>query len=94
MPDVGVRSRSRISDSESDSIERAAGARGNGIGTWYAERRSGRTMVRGELVRLREDARAGRVRRLYVFRLDRLTRSGIRDTFELVEELRANVSSS
>ena len=37
----------------------------------------------------RADARAGQVRRLYVHRLDRLTRSGIRDTFELVEELRA-----
>ena len=27
---------------------------------------------------------------MYVFRLDRLTRSGIRDTFELVEELRGH----
>jgi DNA invertase Pin-like site-specific DNA recombinase len=29
------------------------------------------------------------IRRLYVFRLDRLARSGIRDIFEVVEELRA-----
>ena len=28
------------------------------------------------------------MRRVYVYRLDRLTRSGIRDTFEVVEELR------
>jgi DNA invertase Pin-like site-specific DNA recombinase len=47
-------------------------------------------MARAELQRLRDDARAGHVRRLYVFRLDRLTRSGIRDTFELVEELRVH----
>ncbi len=46
-------------------------------------------MARPELDRLRADARAGLIRRLYVFRLDRLTRSGIRDTFELIEELRA-----
>jgi DNA invertase Pin-like site-specific DNA recombinase len=47
-------------------------------------------MARAELQRLRADARAGHLRRLYVFRLDRLTRSGIRDTFELIEELRAH----
>jgi DNA invertase Pin-like site-specific DNA recombinase len=34
------------------------------------------------------DARAGKIGKLYVFRLDRLTRSGIKDTFELIEELR------
>ena len=32
--------------------------------------------------------RAGEVRRLYVFRLDRLARSGIRDTLGLLEEFR------
>ena len=46
-------------------------------------------MARAELDRLRSDALAGHFRRLYVYRLDRLTKSGIRDTFELVEELRA-----
>lgn len=30
------------------------------------------------------------MRRLYVFKLDRLSRSGIRDTFEVVEELRTH----
>lgn len=47
-------------------------------------------MARIELQRLRGDARAGDLRRLYVFRLDRLTRSGIRDTLDLIEELRAH----
>jgi DNA invertase Pin-like site-specific DNA recombinase len=32
----------------------------------------------------------GAVRRVYVYRLDRLTRSGIRDTSEVIEELRAH----
>jgi DNA invertase Pin-like site-specific DNA recombinase len=45
-------------------------------------------MDRDELRRLRGDARGGAMRRLYVFRIDRLARSGIRDTFEVVEELR------
>jgi hypothetical protein len=36
------------------------------------------------------EPRAGHVHRLYVFKLDRLARSGIRDTFEVIEELRAH----
>jgi DNA invertase Pin-like site-specific DNA recombinase len=70
------------------AIERAATARGDVIADAYSEKRSGKTMARPELDRLRADARAGKIRRLFVYRLDRLTRSGIRDTFELVEELR------
>ena len=72
------------------AIERAAAARGDAIHTWYAEKKSAKTMNRPELTRLRADARAGDLKKLFVFRLDRLTRSGIRDTFELVEELRAH----
>lgn len=72
------------------AIQRAASARGDTDVTWYAEKRSAKTMVRPELQRLRDDAKAGLVRRLYVFRLDRLSRSGIRDTFVLVEELRSH----
>lgn len=72
------------------AVERAAAARGDTVATWYGEKRSGRVLARPELDRLRADARAGTIRRLYVFRLDRLTRSGIRDTFEVIEELRAH----
>jgi len=71
------------------AVERAAAARGDTIEVWYTEKRSGKMLARPELDRLRADARAGRVERVYLFRLDRLTRSGIRDTFEAVEELRA-----
>lgn len=42
------------------------------------------------LDRVRADVRAGKISKLYVYRLDRLTRSGIRDTLEVVQELRQN----
>ena len=68
------------------AIQRAAAARGDKMETWYQEKASGKTMKRSELERLRNDVVQGLVRRVYVFRLDRLTRSGVRDTFEIVEE--------
>ncbi len=86
---VRVSSRAQDDATQRDAIERAARARGDAIARWYAEKRSAKTTQRAELQRLRDDARAGHVRRLYVFKLDRIARSGIRDTFEIVEELRA-----
>ncbi|GMV27781.1 MAG: hypothetical protein AMXMBFR58_38120 [Phycisphaerae bacterium] len=85
-----VSSKSQDHGTQRAAIERAASARGDSISAWYAEKQSGKTMARSELQRLRADARAGHIRRLFVFRLDRLTRSGIRDTFELIEELRSH----
>ena len=85
-----VSSAAQDAKSQRHAIERTAQTRGDQVVSWYSEKRSGKTMARAELERLREDARAGHVRRLYVYRLDRLTRSGIRDTFELIEELRAS----
>jgi len=87
---VRVSSRTQSDITQRDAIQRAATGRGDVIGAWYGERRSGSTLARPELVRLRNDARAGAIRRLYLFRLDRLTRSGIRDTFEVLEGLRAH----
>jgi DNA invertase Pin-like site-specific DNA recombinase len=72
------------------AIERAATARGDTVDRWYSEKRSGRTLAREEMDLLRQDIHAGRVARLFVFRLDRITRSGIRDTFEVIEECRAH----
>src|SRR5438128_2267412 len=69
------------------AIERSAAARGDKIRTWYSDKMTGGVLVRPGLERLRADARAGLLRRLYLFKLDRLTRSGIRDTLEMVEEL-------
>jgi DNA invertase Pin-like site-specific DNA recombinase len=85
-----VSSRAQDFATQKAAIERAATARGDTIGTWYSEKRSAKLLARPELDRLRQDARAGAVARLYVYRLDRLTRSGIRDTFAVVEELRTH----
>ena len=85
---VRVSSKAQTHDTQRSAIVRAATARGDQVTQWYAEKASARTMAREQLQRLRNDARAGLVHRLYVFRIDRLARSGIRDTFELVEELR------
>lgn len=87
---IRTSSRSQDHATQRAAIERAATARGDDIGVWYAEKKSARTISRDELRRLRDDARAGAIRRLYLFRIDRLARSGIRDTFEVVEELRAH----
>jgi DNA invertase Pin-like site-specific DNA recombinase len=76
-----------------EAISRAATARGDDIRFWREETRSvsrRSNAPRPALDELRELARAGALRRLYVFRLDRLTRTGIRDTLALVEELRAH----
>jgi len=87
---VRVSSASQDAKMQRHAIATAAAARGLAVRTWYEDTKSGGTLARPELVRLREDVRAGRVRTLLVFRLDRLTRSGIRDTLSLLEEFRAH----
>jgi len=89
---IRVSSRSQDHATQRSAIERAARARGDTIDTWYAEKRSAKTMARDELRRLLADIRAGglRGRRLYLFRLDRLTRTGIADTLTTLEELHAH----
>lgn len=87
---VRVSSKSQDHAAQRSAIERAAAARGDSVASWYAEKQSGKTMERSELLRLRGDAREGKLGRLYVFRLDRLTRSGIRDTLDLIGELTAH----
>lgn len=87
---VRVSSASQGVEMQRDAILRAAQARGEEIAGWYVDRMSGAKMARPELTRLRVDVRKGEMRKVYVYRLDRLTRSGIRDTLDLVEELRQN----
>lgn len=72
------------------AIARCAEARGDDGAAfrWFVESRSATTLARPELAALRAAVRAGDVRRVYVFRVDRLTRTGIRDTLALVEEFR------
>jgi len=85
---VRVSSRAQNHATQRAAIEQAASARGDVIAVWYAEKRTGKELARPELDRLRADARAGVLRRVYLFKLDRLTRSGIRDTLQVVDELR------
>jgi DNA invertase Pin-like site-specific DNA recombinase len=87
---VRVSSRSQDLASQRSAITRAARARGDKVGRWFAEKQSGRTLERPELGTLRAAVRRGDVRKLYVFCIDRLTRSGIRDTLAVLEELRGN----
>jgi DNA invertase Pin-like site-specific DNA recombinase len=87
---VRVSSKAQDYDTQQSAIERVAAARGDSITTWYSERKSAKETPgadREALQQLRADARAGLIRRLYVFRLDRFTRSGIRDTLDVVQEL-------
>ena len=74
-------------ETQNDAIVRAATARGDRIGRVYAEIEGGAARRRPELDRLLEDARKGQIRRLYVYRLDRLSRAGIRATLAIIEQL-------
>lgn len=85
---IRVSSKAQDLGMQRHAVERAAEARGDALVEYYAEKKSGQVLARPELDRLRADVRAGRIRKVYVYRLDRLTRSGIRDTFEIVEEMR------
>jgi DNA invertase Pin-like site-specific DNA recombinase len=86
---VRVSSRSQTTDTQRDAISRAAKARGEPVEKWFTETKSAKTMAdRPALTDLRDEIRRGGVQTLYVYRLDRLSRSGIRDTFALLEEFR------
>jgi DNA invertase Pin-like site-specific DNA recombinase len=86
-----VSSASQTADMQRAAVERVIAARESAASspTWYEDTRTGATTQRPGLEALRADVRAGRVSKVYVYRLDRLTRSGIRDTLAIVEELRA-----
>src|SRR2546425_11779516 len=85
---IRVSSKAQDHATQRHTIETEAVRRGDVIGEWYAEKQSGKTLARPELDRLRQDAAAGRMGKLYLFKLDRLTRSGVADTFEVIKELR------
>jgi len=87
---VRVSSKSQDFPTQKHAIERCAAARGDGIQYTFHEKLSAKTTARPELEELRRIAREGGLVRLYVFRLDRLARSGIRDTLEVVQELQAH----
>jgi DNA invertase Pin-like site-specific DNA recombinase len=74
-------------ETQNDSVVRAAKARGDRIGRVYAEIEGGGGRARPELRRMLADARKGLISRLYLYRLDRLTRGGARETLNLIDEL-------
>jgi DNA invertase Pin-like site-specific DNA recombinase len=84
---IRVSSKSQDLAMQRDAIGRVARARGDRIKTWYAEKTTG-VNERPELTRLREDIRGGRVTKVYVYRLDRLSRGGILEVLNLVHEFR------
>lgn len=86
---VRVSSRSQSVSTQRDAIERLARARGETVGRWFEEKRTAQTLTnRPALDELRDFIRGGGAGTLYVYRIDRLSRSGIRDTFSLLEEFR------
>jgi hypothetical protein len=80
---VRVSSKAQDHASQVDAITRRATPT-----VWYAEKASAKTTDRAELKRLLADVRAGLVREVWVFKLDRLARTGVADTFAIVSELR------
>jgi DNA invertase Pin-like site-specific DNA recombinase len=87
---VRVSSKGQDLESQRLAIMRAAKARGDTIVEWYCEKRNANTLKRDQLDWLRHEVQAGKHPKVYVFRIDRLTRSGIRDTLQVIEELRAH----
>lgn len=87
---VRVSTRGQSVETQNDAIVRAAKVIGDRIERIYAEIEGGAARRRPELDRLMNDVRAGLIGKLYVYRLDRLSRGGIRATFAIVEELEAH----
>ncbi len=86
---VRVSSRAQDLATQRSAIERAATARGDVIASWLEEKRSAKTLARPVLDQLRADVRTGLVRRVYCFKLDRISRTGVGDTYRVVDELKA-----
>lgn len=84
-----VSSRSQSNETQRDAIKRVAKGRGERVDRWFEEKKTAKALTdRPVLEALRELIRQGGVGVLYVYRIDRLARSGIRDTFALLEEFR------
>jgi DNA invertase Pin-like site-specific DNA recombinase len=86
---VRVSSKAQKLATQKAAITREAAARGDLITDWREEKMSGKKLARPVLDALRNDVEQGRVSRVYVFKLDRITRSGVADTFKVVEAFRA-----
>lgn len=70
------------------AIEQAARARGEHVDRWFADVASGGTMDRPQLERMRRQLAARTIGRVWVWRLDRLGRTGIGPTLDCVAQIR------
>jgi len=82
---VRVSDDGRDCDHQRQAIERAASARGDEIGAWFEDLEPSQKRDGAQLAELRHAISQGRVKRLYIFALDRLTREGIFGTFRHLE---------
>lgn len=87
---VRVSSKGQSVAMQRDAIERAARARGARVNVWFAEKVRGAGVARPQLEELRQAAQRGDFDRLFVYRLDRLSRGGIRETLGILDELRVH----
>lgn len=79
-------------DLQKHALERAARARGDEISRYFSEKASGGSSskaARPVLDELLGAVRAGELSKLYIFRVDRLSRGGIRETLAIVEQIKA-----
>lgn len=84
---IRVSSRTQDYAYQRHAIEKAARARGELVHLWYGDTATGARMDRPKLIKLRDDIRAGKIQRLWVWRLDRLTRTGIVDAISCIREM-------
>lgn len=90
---IRVSSRQQDFSSQKAAVVQAARARGEKIELFFEEKRSGKESskrARPVLHELLEAVRRGELSKVYVFRIDRLSRGGIRDTMATVDALRAH----
>ena len=87
---VRVSTRQQSLEAQKGVISRAATARGDKIVAWYGEKAAGYKLERAELAELRAAVRRGEHQKLYIFRIDRLSRAGVLATFTVVDELKRN----
>lgn len=85
---VRVSSASQDYDSQLRALVCAVKASGERFAHVYTEKASGKSLLRPELKKVLDTARMGQIGHLWIFKLDRLTRSGVGDTFRVVDELR------
>ena len=80
--------------SQLPDLERWAETQGENV-RWYTETASGKTMARPKWDRLEKDLRAGKIRRIVVWRLDRLGRtvSGLSSLFKELQERKVGLVS-